>query len=504
MFAGMNIMVGPDGNVYAAGGFQSSIDLGNSQSISGGADGFVAKFDTAGLCQWKQKIAITAGCGCTNPTNGATLRGFDSQGNLLISGMYCGCGANFGSGITTTDVSNTMYIAKYNPLGQCLWAKTKPSTINDAIVDITTDAQDNIYISIYNYAMGVTFCGLTFPNQANYIAKINSNGVSIWSFSTGTSYEITNMTFYKNRLYCAGLFAGTSTLGTNTYTANGSGDGFILAMDTSGAILRSTIITGPGIETPTSMCYASNKICLLSQASPSVAVGTYTINTGSGMDITFLVSFDTSLNVINARNTANDNKGSGASLTADKFGGIYVLVNNSATTGFGNLLNVPADRHVIKMDANLNNFWYKESVGGIGGGSVAPDTLGNIYIIDNFNNSANYGPLSNTATGFGITLGKIQRTLTPIGGPAGRQNNNMSVYPNPSAGLFNLKLTNAIKNNNSIKIILYDINGKMLDNIPFTKNDETTLQINLSAYAQGNYIIKAEVDGILYSAKLER
>ncbi len=245
----------------------------------------------------------------------------------------------------------------------------------------------------------------------------------------------------------------------------------------------------------------NNKVILLSQTtSSSIVAGTYTLNTSSSKDKTFLVSLDTSLNVLNARNTANDSLGSGSGLYNDKWGGIYLTTNSYGTTGFGNLNNVSAGRSIIKMDASLNCFWYLQNVSTC----VAPDTLGNVYIVDGFNVSATYGPFTVNTAGHGKTLGKIQNTLTPIGGPAGKQTNNMQVYPNPSAGLFNLKLANAIKNNNGIKIILYDVNGKLVDNIPFIKNDETTLQINLSSYAQGNYIIKAEVDGILYSSKLER
>src|SRR5436309_240332 len=109
----MNIMVGPDGNVYAGGTYQSAISLTNSVNLSGSA-GFVAKFDTAGLCQWAQKIVPNSGCGCTTADASATVRGFDQQGNMLVSGFYCGCGADFGNGITTSQLANTMYIAKFN------------------------------------------------------------------------------------------------------------------------------------------------------------------------------------------------------------------------------------------------------------------------------------------------------------------------------------------------------------------------------------------------------
>ena len=134
-----------------------------------------------------------------------------------------------------------------------------------------------------------------------------------------------------------------------------------------------------------------------------------------------------------------------------------------------------------------------------------PDTLGNIYILDAFTTSANYGSsLSETAAN-GITLGKIHNAWsTGTGGARMAQTNTMQVYPNPSGGLFNLQLGTNVKHNNA-KITLYDISGRLIaDNIPFTKQDENTLQIDLTKYVEGSYIIKAEVDNVLYSAKLER
>jgi len=140
------------------------------------------------------------------------------------------------------------------------------------------------------------------------------------------------------------------------------------------------------------------------------------------------------------------------------------------------------------------------------GSCVAPDTLGNIYILDAFTTSANYGSSLSETTTNGTTLGKIHNArLTGIDeGRMAAQTNNLSIYPNPSNSIFNLKLSTNIKNNNA-KITLYDLNGRLVsDNIAFTKQDENTLQINLSTFAEGNYIVKAEVDNVLYSAKLER
>jgi len=273
-------------------------------------------------------------------------------------------------------------------------------------------------------------------------------------------------------------------------------------MDTAGTIFGASDIGGSGGQiTAISIVNSNDKVVLLSQSNASiVSAGSYTVNTGIGKDKSFLITYDTSLNVLNARNTANDSIGTGFSLTADWKGGIYVLTYNSATTGFGNLLNVPADRHIMKMDVNLNNFWYLQSVGNF----VAPDTLGNVYIVDKFYNSATYGPFTQNTTNLGITLGKIQNTLTPIGGPAGRQQNGMSIYPNPGEGVFNLKVSAGIKNKKSVIITLMDAMGKEIPLTVFTQPDDITLQVDLSSLAKGLYVVKVMADGVSYTAKLER
>ncbi len=514
----MSIKVGVDGKIYAAGNFNSSIDLDNSQTISGNWDGFVAQFDTAGLCQWKQKIYVTTqGCGCTaqGNTSYAKIAGFDSQGNIIVYGGFCGCGETFGSSITSSAVGFNLFLAKYSPLGVCLWVKTKPGSFNsstgqtiDEIDAVTIDSNDNIYVSMLSYATSTTFCGLNFANQGEYIFKIKTNGIGIWNKQTAnttTGYGIMQMQYMNKRLYASSQFGGTITFGTHTLTAQGSLDVAALKMDTAGNILAAADIGATSGQTGAlSLALSNNKIVLLNQAyTNAVSAGTYTLNTGTGKDKTFLVAYDTaSLSVQNIRTTATDSLGSGSSLYNDTKGNIYVTVNNGGgATGFGGLSGVPAGRHVIKMDNTLTNYWHMESVSTC----VAPDTLGNLYITDGFNTSASYGSLTETSSGHGITLGKIKNAFTTgMGGRLAAPGNNMSVYPNPSDGLFNLKTDAYIKNKQNIVITLYDNNGRQIDNVPYTQVDSYTLQVDLSSYAKGLYMIKTEIDNVLYSAKLER
>src|SRR6202008_3788149 len=123
--AGMGIKAALDGNLYCGGAFHLGVTFNNGKSVSGSGyqDGFVARFDSSGLCQWVQKISATSGCGCTSMGTGAGVAGFDSQGNIIVTGSYCGCSASFGSGITSSSFGYNIFIAKYTPQGQCLWVQ---------------------------------------------------------------------------------------------------------------------------------------------------------------------------------------------------------------------------------------------------------------------------------------------------------------------------------------------------------------------------------------------
>jgi hypothetical protein len=507
-----------NGNVYGGGFFNQSINLGNSQALNGNWDGFISKFDTAGLCQWAQKIYVTTqGCGCTVNGNrsSAYVAGFDNSGNVIVYGGFCGCNEAFGSGITASVTGYNIFIAKYNSSGVCQWVKTKPGSFNsstgdtyDAIYAVTIDKSDNIYLSMFNYATSTTFCGLNFTTQNNYLVKVNTNGVGIWSkqISSGSGangYGVPNIQYYNKRMYASIQFNGTATLGTNTVTSQGSTDVAVLKMDTAGNVLASSVCKTTGTDVALGLATSKNRIVLMAQSGANtITVGTNTLNTNGSKDKTFLVAYDTtSLTVQTYTNTANDSLGTGTNVYSDFKGNLYVTATNSGTTGYGNLSSVGAGRHVIRMDNTLTNYWYSQNVRN----SVMPDTLGNIYILDAFTTSANYGSsLSETAAN-GITLGKIHNAWsTGTGGARMAQTNTMQVYPNPSGGLFNLQLGTNVKHNNA-KITLYDISGRLIaDNIPFTKQDENTLQIDLTKYVEGSYIIKAEVDNVLYSAKLER
>src|SRR6202007_1133611 len=246
--------------------FNNSLNLGNSQVLNGNQDGYISKFDTAGACQWSQRVYVTTqGCGCTIEGNTSSLGivGFDSNGNIIVAGSYCGCGETYGSSVTTSATGYNLILAKYSPAGVCLWAKTKPGAFDtstgqtfDDFYAFAIDASDNLYMSMYNYATNTTFCGLNFASANNYFFKINTNGVGVWNkqISSGTTgYGIFAIQNINKKIYAGAQYLGTQAFGTYTFTSSGSVDVAALKMDTAGNILTAADIKGTGGEFITNM-----------------------------------------------------------------------------------------------------------------------------------------------------------------------------------------------------------------------------------------------------------
>ncbi|WP_027383588.1 C25 family cysteine peptidase [Epilithonimonas caeni] len=81
-------------------------------------------------------------------------------------------------------------------------------------------------------------------------------------------------------------------------------------------------------------------------------------------------------------------------------------------------------------------------------------------------------------------------------GVASFKKNGVSVYPIPAKDIVNLTWKNA----RPTKVLLYDLTGKLLQTISNTSDKK--LEINVSKYPKGTYLLKYEIDNKAYSEKL--
>lgn len=66
-------------------------------------------------------------------------------------------------------------------------------------------------------------------------------------------------------------------------------------------------------------------------------------------------------------------------------------------------------------------------------------------------------------------------------------NQSIKIYPNPTEGIIRIEIPADPENNEEIRIIVHDINGKIIMNIP---NDALVSEINLSNQSAGIYFLE--------------
>ncbi|MDP6639774.1 MAG: hypothetical protein QF817_01750, partial [Candidatus Poseidoniaceae archaeon] len=100
------------GNVYIHGTFSNTISLGSTNLTSAGnRDMFVAKFSSDGILIWALR---GGGTGSDQGYGGLVL---DSNGSVIVTGIFSSSGASFGTTSLSGSSSENLYVAKISSTG---------------------------------------------------------------------------------------------------------------------------------------------------------------------------------------------------------------------------------------------------------------------------------------------------------------------------------------------------------------------------------------------------
>ena len=114
----------------------------------------------------------------------------DASGNVIATGLFSSPTITFGTTVLTNAGGNDMFIVKYDPSGNVLWAKSAGGTSGAGGNSCTTDASGNIIATGYFTSPTITF-GTTVLTNANagssdiFIVKYDSGGNVLWAKSEG-------------------------------------------------------------------------------------------------------------------------------------------------------------------------------------------------------------------------------------------------------------------------------------------------------------------------------
>ncbi len=232
---GNDICSDPAGNIYVAGNYSSTSLNAGGQSItnSGGDDFFLVKYDTDGNGKWVK------GAGGSSQEKAYGICS-DSEANLFVCGVFDSPSLDIDNITLNGTGTLDLFIAKYDSSGQVLWAKSAGSGGLDYANAVCSDDQGNVYMTGW-FQDTIEFGNTTLIAQAYcdlFIVKYNPGGDVVWAVRAGggsiTQGKSISIDRSGNIFICGQISTHPTTFGSIVVPVVGGTDVFVLKCDTSG------------------------------------------------------------------------------------------------------------------------------------------------------------------------------------------------------------------------------------------------------------------------------
>jgi hypothetical protein len=244
--SGSDVAVTPAGDVFVIGQFTGTVSFGGAGLISAGSsDIFLAKYNTAGAHQWSYRF------GSGSADYGQSLD-LDAAANVIAMGSFAGT-VNFGGVNLIAAGQLDVCLFKYSNAGAHQWSQRFGGTSNDFAESVVVDGNGNAIITGL-FLGSANFGGSTFLSAGNYdifFAKYNSAGAHQWSRkfgSTDNDYSYSLDVDASGAIYLIGNYHLTVDFGGGGLVSYGGDDIFLAKYDAGGNHLWSQHYGSPGEE----------------------------------------------------------------------------------------------------------------------------------------------------------------------------------------------------------------------------------------------------------------
>lgn len=216
------VVVDSSGNAVITGNARDAVDFGGGPLLPvGNSDPFVAKFDGTGAHKWSKLFGGIDG----DYANSAAV---DAAGKVFTTGRFSGA-VDFGGGsLGMAGTYDQMYLLELNGSGNHVRSKTYPSTNHVEAFDLVVDASGNLVITGQLNGT-VDFGGgpLATATGSVFAAKFDGSGMNLW----GKAYKGGNALAVASdgaaNAYLLGDFYGTMDFGGGAINSGAGGDFFL-------------------------------------------------------------------------------------------------------------------------------------------------------------------------------------------------------------------------------------------------------------------------------------
>jgi hypothetical protein len=351
---GNSIKYDQQGHIYVATVGSGILDFDPGPPVNPGLNVeysiYLAKYDTSLNLIWAKVII-----GDYLTTPGCSVKDIEisADGGIIITGVFIGSfdfDPSVDSANLTGDYWGDIYIAKYDTAGNYLWAKRTGSADQDVPIDLTSDANSNVYLTGNWQWAKIFFSKYSSAGDSlfNHVLDGIGYGKSIWIHSNNT-FTVSGE-FYNQVDFDPGTGVSYGTTPSSDYQYL-----FFAQYDLSGGFLSNRFITSSGQafitssrETPWGHLLLGGYFYgSLVTTPPFNAISLYA--TPPGLTPFYILELDESLQVVYANAIQTSHYCQDGFITNDYSGNVFVQIKT-----FDDLIDVDPGTGVVPMSNNGN------------------------------------------------------------------------------------------------------------------------------------------------------
>lgn len=314
----------------------------------------------------------------------------DAAGNIYVTGTTPDP-AYFDD--VTVDIGqpdNNVFVAKYSPAGDIIWAKSYGSHDNDVAYDIVADAAGNTYIAGH-FNENITFGPYTlldYDERDAFVVKSDPDGNIVWarSITNDGPMHAFAISLFDTTLYITGDLSGTATVDGHTFPC-GYVDPYLLKLNTNGNFIWGKYFSSSGNSFGFDLKNDAVGNIIISGYFPNDIIEFEGIElTGIGISNIFVAKLDPDGNGLwaNSIECNADDKSEAMAVAINDDGDVYATGYFSGSLFFDTLELTAAgnDIFVVKYDSEGNLLWLKNAGGAENdnGYAIEKNAVGGVYV----------------------------------------------------------------------------------------------------------------------------